>query len=251
MLRLVSHCHTHHSFDSSLPIRKIIDEANSANIKALIINDHDVFSLTDAELVLFKENGIIVFSAIEFTTREGVHVIGVHHDISTVQASPYGYGVIELLSSLKKLGAKIIFPHPYHATGIYGNKNISRDVFEKCIRYADGFEINNYRYGITPLIVLDKIKEISPNAILLIGSDAHCSYEIASFINEYDIPESIEVNDMLNFIFNMQPEHIYAKKRHFVYFLFKRVQKTFFYQEMLNLVSSETRKKIKKIVRIG
>ena len=150
MIRLISHCHTHHSFDSSMSIEAIIEQAVRYSVNMIIINDHDTYGLSNAELELFSNHGITVLPAIEFTTKEGVHVIGVHEDIRCLEQAPFYYDIEGLLNRLKSNNAKVIFPHPYHATGVYGNKNITNDMFEKYILFGDAFEIDNYRYGETP-----------------------------------------------------------------------------------------------------
>ena len=251
MIRLISHCHTHHSFDSSMQVTSIISEAVKHNVNAIIINDHDVFSLSTIELKLFNENNIAVLPAIEFTTAEGVHVIGVHDEIKLIQSAPFYYSILGLIDALKKLSAKIIFPHPFHATGVYGNRKISDCIFESLIQNGDGVEVDNYRYGLTPASLMSKIIRINPEMIRLIGSDAHTKGEVAAFVNEYAHVTANDLLDVQSFIFTKQPFHLKLKRRSKLYFRFKKIQKTTAYQYFLNLVSARARARIKSIIRFG
>ena len=249
MIKLVSHCHTHHSFDSSLKVESIIFEAIKKQVNVIIINDHDVFSMSEEELYLFKINNIIILRAIEFTTTEGVHVIGVHEDIKLLQKKPFHYSIFELLNLLKSLDAKVIFPHPYHATGIYGNKNISEIMFLKSIIFADAIEIDNYRYGKTPSFLVNKFSSINPNIIFFIGSDAHKKDEVTAFVNSYDLPFEYNERDVFLNLFNNNPIHLRLKVRGPMYFKFRRFQKSILYQTSINLLSPSVRKNIKKFFK--
>ncbi|WP_192889800.1 PHP domain-containing protein [Vibrio bathopelagicus] len=230
-----------------MSIIDIIKEMNVAGVNCIIINDHDTFSLTYDELALFDSASIIVFNAIEFTTKEGIHVIGIHKEIKSIECDPFTYSLLELLSILKTLEAKIILPHPYHGTGVYGNVNIHNNTFEKAVLLADGFEVDNYRYGKTPDEIINKIQKINPTITKLIGSDAHSSKEVSSFINTY---EETDEMDLLECIFTHEPKFKRNKNRTKVYFKIKRIQKTKFYQTILNLFSVEIRHKIKLFLNL-
>lgn len=251
MLRLVSHCHTHHSFDSSLSVECIIEEANKFGVNAIIINDHDIYSISDEELMLFSDNGIVIFKAIEFTTKEGVHVIGIDDSIHLLEKSPYYYTLIELLNKLIILDAKIVFPHPYHATGVYGNSNVDLDMFYKAVNYAHGFEVDNFRYGPTPKFLINKILESNSRAIQLIGSDAHKMSEVGAFINIYTDIEESECFSNYSVIFSTQPDYLVLKKRSNFYFKFKTFQKSKFYQRFIGLIDYKQRQTIKKLFKFG
>jgi len=251
MIRLISHCHTHHSFDSSMKVTSIIEEAKKYNVNVIIINDHDVFTLDKSELSMFNTNDITILAGIEFTTAEGVHVIGVHENIKSIEEAPFFYSLEELIHTFKLLGAKVIFPHPYHATGVYGNKNVTSQNFEVAIKNGDAFETDNYRYGLTPVSIISKIIQINPSIIQLIGSDAHTKKEVTAFINEYDIEIGTTIQSVLHSIFSRQPLHLRIKKRSKLYFNFKKFQKTTYYQFVINIVSANNRKKIKSFIKFG
>lgn len=251
MLKLVSHCHTHHSFDSSLSVECIIDEAKRSDVNTIIINDHDVCSLSNEELMLFSENDIVILKAIEFTTKEGVHVIGIDDSIHLLEKSAYYYTLFKLLNELTILGAKIVYPHPYHATGVYGNSNVDLKMFYKAVDYANGFEIDNFRYGPTPKFLVNKILERNSRAIKLIGSDAHKKSEVCAFINVYKDIEESERFTNYSVIFSTQPEYLVLKNRSNFYFKFKIFQKSRFYQYFIGLIDFKQRQAIKKFFQFG
>lgn len=251
MIRLISHCHTHHSFDSLLRVNAIVEEAIKNNVNVIIINDHDVFLLNEVELELLHSNNILVLNAIEFTSQEGVHIIGVHQNIKSLQLVPFAYTVVDLLNLLNELGAKIIFPHPFHATGIYGNNKISDEEFDNAISYADAFEVDNYRYGETPSFLVNNIIKIKPRVCGFIGSDAHKKNEVGAFINSYDVPFKLDERYVMSVIFEHQPDQLRLKQRSRLYFKFKTFQKSDFYQLSINLISPSVRKKIKSLFKFG
>lgn len=251
MIKLVSHCHTHHSFDSSMSIESLIDESLKFGVNCIVINDHDVFSVSEEELNLFKENNILVIKAIEFTTKEGVHVIGIDNLIEKLEKPAFHYTVIELLECLNSLGGQIVFPHPFHSTGIYGNSKVDDETFCKAIECANGFEVDNYRYGPTPRFLIEKILNLNNSITKLIGSDAHKKGEVAAFVNVY---ETIELNDYIpNYteLFSIQPKHLVLKKRSNLYFKFKKFQKSSFYQSLIGMVGYNNRQKIKMLLKFG
>ncbi|WP_349654726.1 PHP domain-containing protein [Pseudoalteromonas ardens] len=251
MLKLVSHCHTYHSFDSSMSVESIIEEAHESGVNCIIINDHDVCSVSEEELTLFSDNGIVILKAIEFTTKEGVHVIGIDNSIRSLEKSAYFYPLIELLDNLRALGAKIVFPHPYHATGVYGNRNVDSDKFCQAIDYAHGFEVDNYRYGPTPKFLVEKIVKQNSSAIKFIGSDAHKKSEVGALINVFETIEPSDCVTNYSAIFSNQPKHLVLKKRSSFYFKFKKFQKSKFYQSLIGLIDYKQRQKIKKLFKFG
>lgn len=250
MLKLVSHCHTHHSFDSSLLVESIIEECLQFDVNCIVINDHDIFSLSDEELNHFYEKGIIVIKAIEFTTKEGVHVIGISNSINSLMKPAFHYNLLDLLENLKNLGAHVVFPHPYHATGIYGNVNVDNEKFCKSIRYAHGFEVDNYRYGPTPKFLIDEIIKLNNSVVKFIGSDAHKKSEVGAHINVYETIEPLNCIHNYVEIFSRQPQHLALKKRSNFYFKFKKFQKSKFYQSVISIIDYKQRQRIKGLFKL-
>jgi len=251
IVKLISHCHTYHSFDSTLRVKCIIEEALEYGINCIIVNDHDVFSLTTEEQMYFHDNGITTLRAVEFTSKEGVHVIGVHDEIKKLERKPFSYPLMELIVTLVDFGAKIIFPHPSHETGVYGNRKIAPDDFEFSIKHANAFEVDNYRYGITPTLLVKKILRLNPSIIQLIGSDAHKKSEVGAFVNVYDTLQTEDYQISFASIFLSQPRHLKVKKRSKLYFRFKKFQKGAFYQRLIGSLDYKQRQRIKKYFKFG
>lgn len=250
MFKFISHCHSHHSFDSNLKPSDIVKSLVESDINAVIINDHDVCLLTTEELRQFNIENILVLKAIEFTTREGVHVIGVHDRIELLQAEPYFYPIEKLIQTLIEAKAKIVLPHPYHGTGAFGNKNVSEELFETVVRNVDAFEVDNYRYGETPKLLIRRMLKINPRLVEFIGSDAHKASEVNAYVNTLDLGGNIDQKNVYEVLFSATPEHIYVKRRGRVYFQFKRFQKSMLYQFVINMLNAGTRRKIKEMFRL-
>ncbi|MEY8251581.1 MAG: hypothetical protein RPR91_04280 [Colwellia sp.] len=209
----------------------------------LLLCDHDVYRLTKAEESVFSSNDIVLLRAIEFTTKEGVHLIGVHSNIVDLERPAYHYCLQDLLKLLKSISAAILFPHPSHKTGVMGNENLQGNEKISALMFADFIELNNYRYGRT---FPEDVKWISTNVAnfsWLIGSDAHKVSEVTAFYNTTEkviLSESdFKMQAGLNF------NHKINKKRGGWYFRYKKFQKTALYQNVTNILSPKFRRVIK------
>ena len=120
-MRIETHCHSHHSFDSEMSIAHIVEACKKWGIGGIVVCDHDTCGITPEEEALFADNGIRLFKAIEFTTKTDAHIIGVSPRIKTIEKERGHYTVGELINALQSIGATIIIPHPSHGTGIVGN----------------------------------------------------------------------------------------------------------------------------------
>lgn len=237
MVRIETHCHSHHSFDCNTAISDIIATCLQREVKGIVICDHDVCNITDEEETSFIDNGIMLYKAIEFTTKTDAHVIGISPRIKELQKERFHYDLDELIDKLQSLGAAIIIPHPNHGTGIVGNGKIAQNVIDKAINAAHFVEKENYRYGKTSL---DIIKNYSQKSFV-IGSDAHTSKNVGAFVNQID-----EIKD--DFLATMQTGKIsYFKNDEHGrgYWVMKSVKASVPYQFILKLFPTELRRKIK------
>jgi predicted metal-dependent phosphoesterase TrpH len=239
-MKIETHSHSYHSFDSSAKIKDMITECTKKEINAIVLNDHDVYNLTEDEENLFVENKVQIIKAIEFTTNEGVHVIGIHNNIKKFQKEPYFYKSKDLVDLLIKSNSWILLPHPMHQTGIIGNLKISIEDSRYCLGKAHFIEKNNYRYGKTTNI--EKIIKDFQNLKPLVGSDAHKASDIGVFYNEI---ENID-DDIFKSLYENEYKCIVTKERRKLYFFKMKIKKTKFYQFFLNKFSAEFRMKIKK-----
>jgi predicted metal-dependent phosphoesterase TrpH len=241
-----THCHSCYSHDCHSPIKKIIKQSKKRNVTHIIINDHDCYELSVEDETFFSDNNITLLKAIEFTTKEGVHVIGVNDKIKDIEKRPFSYSCKELIMLLKKINGVIIIPHPMHGTGIIGNKNVDKNVIDFVLSSADFIEKNNRKYG-----CLDNYEEVLkkyPNLTGLIGSDAHKVSNVAAFVNEIDIAtnfdsvfEELKINE-IRYVVNKQPSksNIYVRK----------IKRSVVYQFSLSLMGKKTRKKIKNLLKL-
>jgi len=243
-MKVETHSHSYHSFDSLAKIEDIIAECKKKDINALVLNDHDVCNIMDDEQQKFQNNNIELIKAIEFTAFEGVHIIGVDDNIKSLQNEPFFYKANDLVDKLLKISAWIILPHPNHETGIIRNKKISVENSGYCLSKAHFIEMDNYRYGKSKNIekILSEYKNLKP----LVGSDAHRASDIGVFYNEV---ESYEEDTFKSLYLNSY-NCVTTKERGKLYFFKRRIKKTKIYQFFLNKFSAEIRMKIKKKLRL-
>ena len=237
MVRVETHCHSHHSFDCNTSIDAIIATCISRHINGIVICDHDVCEITEKEEALFKSNGIKLFKAIEFTTQTDAHVIGISPRIKELQQDRFFYSLEDLIDKLQALEAAIIIPHPNHETGIVGNVKIPRSAIDKAFAAAHFVEKENYRYGKTSSEI---IKKYSDKA-LLIGSDAHSSKNVGAFVNEVN-----EIKE--DFLSAMQSGNLSGIKNEEQgkgYWIMKSIKKSAPYQFLLKLFPADMRRKVK------
>jgi len=239
-MKVETHSHSYLSFDSLAKIEDIITECKKKDIHALVLNDHDVCNISDEEFILFAKNNIKLIKAIEFTTFEGVHIIGVDNNIKILQNEPFFYKAKDLVNQLLKINAWIILPHPNHDTGIVGNKKILQEDSECCLSKAHFIEKNNYRYGQSKDIeeILFEYKNLKP----LVGSDAHKASDIGVFYNEVEI----YAEDIFKSLYENKYKCVVTRERGKLYFFKRKIKKTKIYQFFLNKFSAEFRTRIKK-----
>jgi len=239
-MKIETHCHSYHSFDSLAKIEDIITECKKKGIDALVLNDHDVCNINNSELRHFKNNNIVLIKAIEFTTFEGVHIIGIDDNIKELQVEPFFYKSIELVNQLLNINAWIILPHPNHETGIIGNQKILKEDSRYCLSKSHFIEKNNYRYGKFKDIekILFKYKNLKP----LVGSDAHKASDIGIFYNEIEVCKE----GIFKSLYEKEYKCVITKERGKLYFFKRNFKKTKLYQFFLNKFSAEFRLKVKK-----
>lgn len=242
-MKIETHCHSLYSHDSSLSIQDIIEKCKENDIGGIIICDHDNCGITEEDERLFLNSRVLLIKGIEFTSFEGVHIIGCHPLIKNVEKPPFTYGLIELIDLLKSIGATIIIPHPNHATGIIGNGKISADSLNRVFSKADFVEIDNYRYGKTKNT--DEISKQYPNIRFLIGSDAHSQKDVGAYCNEFDIKcnsieDIISTNSKINMVRN--------KNRSAFYWKWQKIKRKKMYQYLMKMFPAGLRRKIKNLI---
>ncbi|MCI8661599.1 MAG: PHP domain-containing protein [Lachnospiraceae bacterium] len=238
MIRVESHCHTCYSIDSSLPIRKIVNQCKKQGINGIVICDHDVYGLTREDERMFESNKIQLMKGIEFTTSEGVHIIGVSDEIKKLEKERGSYSARRLVDRLSEENAVIIVPHPNHSTGVIGNTNIKEIDAKYVLLNASFIEQANYKYGNTK--EMDDILKKYNHLVTMVGSDAHSAKNIGAFYNEIDTDEeSLQIEKVKNF------RKLKRKEHNWVYWKIKRIKTTKIYQFFLKLFPVSFRRYIK------
>lgn len=241
-INLESHCHSQYSPDSGLKTADIARQCRKYGIDGIIICDHDVCGITKKDEKLFRDNGIKLYKAIEFTTKEGAHVIGVSGRIQEIQRERGFYTLHQVICVLKQMGAVIIIPHPRHGTGILGNSSVASSDADFALRSADFIEWYNYRYGRTK--DAESILKHYTNLAALAGSDAHARKDAAAVYNQI----TVSASGGLASAKNRKIRHVIRLKRTRAYWIIRRVQVSACYQALLNLFPARVRRDIKKAV---
>ena len=240
--KIETHCHSAYSFDCNVPVESVAQHSASKGIDFLVLNDHDRCGLTPEDRSLFTEKGIHVLSAIEFTTQEGIHIIGIHPAIKTLEQEAFHYSIPEIMDSLTTLEAFIILPHPCHETGLLGQRKVSLQSRDYALSRAHFIETDNYRYGPTKGIA--EIREKYPRLRLIIGSDAHSSTDIGAFQNVFEAPDDLP-DPMQAFYASESIEFLRTKKHGRGYWRMRKLKKSSLYQSLLKLFPAGLRRKIK------
>lgn len=237
-----THCHSLYSHDSNLAIDNIAEKGQKIGLTHIVICDHDIYGKTQLDRNILLKKGIELINAIEFTTFEGIHIIGINNTIAKIQSSPFFYKTIDLINLLRNNKAIIIIPHPYHSTGIIGNGKLNDSDISYCLKKSNFIEVSNYKYG---TFLAEDIFVHYPNLKKLIGSDAHCADMVGAQYNEFMVPD--DENNVLEYAYSsdIKITHIYRKKHNTLYWKFKAIKKTFIYQFVLNLFPYELRRFLK------
>jgi len=238
-IRLESHCHTKYSHDSWMQIEEIVSRCKELLIDAIVICDHDTYGLTCDEEKMFADAGIKLYRAIEFTTCEGIHIIGIDKDIKSLERSMGYYKINTLVNELSEIGAAIIIPHPCHETGVIGNGKLSEYEMDAILDRADLIEKENFRYGISEKILLKKYRD----RLKLYGSDAHSVRYVGAFTNELTTEEFGE--DILSAICRGGYVRKVENKSTKYYRCIRRYKTSAVYQFMLNLFTPKQRQSVK------
>ncbi len=239
---IATHCHSHYSFDCQVTITEIADACVSNGIDCTFITDHDVFELTEADLKIFQDRNIIVLNAIEFTSKEGAHIIGIHKDIKKFERSRYFYEAKELISLLKKNEAWVSLPHPTHATGIM-KAGLTNEDLKYCLLNSNFIEEKSSKYG---QFDIANIKSEFTNLKAIISDDAHQTKDIGLMLNKVHISTKIADNyESILSALHKESVFKYNKKKLFLRKIKSVIVKTWLYQN----ISSDLKNKIKQLIK--
>lgn len=245
---VATHCHTHYSFDCKTSIEDLVSVCKKKNIGCTFITDHDVFGLTDEDLKKFSDENIIVLNAIEFTTKEGAHIIGVHPSIKSFEKERYFYKTVDLIRILKDNGAWISIPHPTHETGIL-SVGLDEIELEFCFDNSHFIEQESSKYGKFEIeSLLKKYTNLKP----VVADDAHRKEDVGIMLNKINILEKKEniYDEVLSSLYE-KSVFSYDEKQLKIRRLKKIIQSSGLYQFVSKKISRDFKNKIKNIIKRG
>lgn len=240
------HCHTQYSFDCQTSINDIVKVCRKKNVGCILISDHDVFGLTAEDFRKFEDEEIIVLSGIEFTTKEGIHIIGVHHQIKRFERERYFYSVVDLIGILKKNNAWIIIPHPTHSTGIF-SANLSDKTLDFCLENSHFIEKASSKYGKFDVeSVLKKYTKLRS----IVSDDAHFYRDIGIMLNKINLAEKNKYTfaEIFSELFENATPH-YDKKSLIIREIKKGIRENILYQSISRRISKDFKQKVKCILK--
>lgn len=166
------HNHSEYSFDCVTNIFEIIDKAAINNIDVLCITDHDTCKINNNHIDYSNSKNVIIIKGIEFSCKGNIHIIGYHNNIEILEKPRYFYDIKELINRLKKLGAYIYIPHPYHETGLLSIKSNN-----KYLKDCHAIEIYNNKHPNLNLFFFS-------NKLKVIADDSHRLNDFPICINQ-------------------------------------------------------------------
>jgi predicted metal-dependent phosphoesterase TrpH len=162
------HIHSQYSFDSILPIKKIITISKRKRLDCIAITDHN--SLKGAtEAKKNADDNLMIIVGSEIRTEHG-DIIGLFLN-EEVSSKIY----FEVIDEIKSQGGLVVAPHPY------------KSQIKNYLKYVDIIEVMNAR--ISEKLNHQAIDYSEQHSIPGIGSsDAHIGYEIGKIRTVFSRP---------------------------------------------------------------
>jgi predicted metal-dependent phosphoesterase TrpH len=155
------HCHTTHSPDAPLTMRKLIEMAKKRGLDGVAITDHN-----KVYRGLLNIDGIDVIPGSEIDVRGGAHLLAYFIENEVEEDKNFR----EAIKEVQRQGAVAIWAHPLRKEGVLeGNK----DVFD----IIDGLESGNAMDLKSHKKDIEKICE-KENLLQTAGSDAHVEGQV-------------------------------------------------------------------------
>ncbi len=175
------HTHSCRSADCDTTVEEIVRQGTKRGLTHIVVADHNRCGLSDAETAEARKAGIILLRAIEFTTEEGVHLIGIHPRIGDLEKPARHYPLRELAELLTRFGAILLIPHPSDPTGLTGNGSIPPETVHAVLSAAHFIETDNRNHGKTAGMaeIIARYPDLTP----VVGSDAHSPNAVGAYRN--------------------------------------------------------------------
>ena len=102
------HTHTEHSYDCSVPVADLLDQAEAQGVGAVAITDHNVFAGAREAVELARGRLLTVIPGEEVKTLSG-EVIG----LFLTEEIPRGMTMAETIGAIREQGGLVYLPHPF------------------------------------------------------------------------------------------------------------------------------------------
>lgn len=188
-MKLDLHIHTDHSYDCQSKVRDVVKAAEQAGLDAIAITDHD--NMSAYGLARKITDSLIVIPAMEITSDQGTHIIGLFLNNEIVSRDCF-----EIIEEIHSQGGLVLIPHPFHkSTGLLSNRfhdKIYDGVeFEKILGQVDLFESFTYGSDAEDIVDTNKFLSVHSEVPVCAGSDAHSVDDIGKAYIEFQ-------NDSIN-----------------------------------------------------
>lgn len=176
-MKLLFHLHTHHSYDSRVKPRQIVDYALKHGIEMLAITDHGNMngSLEARKIVQERDLPIEVILGAEYLTDQGdIIALFLEEEIKETDAE-------KLIDKIHDQGGVAILPHPYY----------HHTLSETMVKKIDVIEVFNARCSEEQNKKAAELARKYDKPVIC-GNDAHLTSELTLCINRLkDNPEPI------------------------------------------------------------
>jgi predicted metal-dependent phosphoesterase TrpH/glycosyltransferase involved in cell wall biosynthesis len=197
------HTHSEHSYDCSVPVAALLEQAEAQGLGAVAITDHNTFDGALAALELARGRSVKVIPGEEIKTTSG-EVIG----LFLSREIPRGMSLGETIAAIREQGGLVYLPHPFdrlHA--IPGARDLHRHLAE-----IDVFEVYNAK------LLLDGFNDEALrfarkyNLTTGAGSDAHVVQAIGTGLVRMRAFETSE-----EFLISLRSAEVLRRPRSLVY----------------------------------
>jgi predicted metal-dependent phosphoesterase TrpH len=103
------HLHTEHSHDCSVPVRELLDHAESIGLGAIAVTDHNAFGGALEAVQLARGGRLRVIPGEEIKTDGQGEVIGLFLE----REIPRGMSMTETIAAIHEQGGLVYLPHPF------------------------------------------------------------------------------------------------------------------------------------------
>ena len=197
------HMHTEHSYDCSVPVADLLDQAEARGLGAVAITDHNTFAGARAALELARGRPLTVIPGEEIKTESG-EVIGLFLE----EEIPRGLSMGETIERIREQGGLVYLPHPFDRLhSIPDARTLHRHLGE-----IDAFEVYNAK------LMFDGFNDEALrfarkyNLTMGAGSDAHVVQAVGTALlrmRAFETPEE--------FLLSLRSAEIVRRPRSLVY----------------------------------